>query len=80
MICAERRTEINAGLARVAEDEGVRVLYACESGSRAWGFPSRDSDYDVRFIWLSHGPLRVGGVVPRGGPDLVPHLGDQVRR
>ena len=36
----------------IERTEGVRLLYACESGSRAWGFASTDSDYDVRFLYL----------------------------
>ncbi|MFD2661872.1 nucleotidyltransferase domain-containing protein [Paenibacillus thailandensis] len=39
-------------LQRIEREENVRILYACESGSRAWGFPSKDSDYDVRFIYI----------------------------
>ena len=39
-------------LAKLEAEQNVRVLYACESGSRAWGFASRDSDYDVRFLYV----------------------------
>ena len=45
----ERIIEI---LHSIEAEYGVRVLYACESGSRAWGFASPDSDYDVRFVYV----------------------------
>ena len=53
--------QIGDELNRLAEDEDVCILYACESGSRAWGFESTDSDYDVRFLYLHppHWYLRV---------------------
>lgn len=39
-------------LHEIEEKEHVKVLHAVESGSRAWGFASPDSDYDVRFIYM----------------------------
>ncbi|WP_375417414.1 DNA polymerase beta superfamily protein [uncultured Hymenobacter sp.] len=42
---------IQTALISLEATHNIRVLYACESGSRAWGFPSPDSDYDVRFIY-----------------------------
>jgi predicted nucleotidyltransferase len=44
--------EIDARLAGIELDHGVRIPWAIESGSRAWGFPSPDSDYDCRFIYV----------------------------
>jgi predicted nucleotidyltransferase len=38
-------------LLQVEAEHNVQILYACESGSRCWGFASKDSDYDVRFIY-----------------------------
>jgi len=46
------RTEIQTWLKDVEEEEQVRIFYACESGSRVWGFPSANSDYDVRFLYV----------------------------
>lgn len=45
------REEILAKLAEIETTNNVTILYACEAGSRAWGFESKDSDYDVRFIY-----------------------------
>lgn len=39
-------------LDKIEKEYKVKILYACETGSRAWGFPSPDSDYDVRFIYV----------------------------
>lgn len=54
-------------LKKAEEEYNMKILYACEAGSRAWGFPSTASDYDARFIYvhpidyyLSIDPIGVG--------------------
>ncbi len=43
---------IPAKLKEIEQRENVRILHCIESGSRAWGFASPDSDYDVRFVYV----------------------------
>jgi len=50
-ITNEMRAAILERLGEVERDNDVRIVFAVESGSRAWGFPSPDSDYDVRFVY-----------------------------
>lgn len=50
----EIQSEIQRRLDTIEHENNVTILLACESGSRAWGFASSDSDYDVRFIYLRH--------------------------
>ena len=43
---------IPAKLKEIEARENIRIIHCVESGSRAWGFASPDSDYDVRFIYI----------------------------
>jgi predicted nucleotidyltransferase len=45
-------TDIKNAIQQIGISHGIKILYACETGSRAWGFPSPDSDYDVRMIYM----------------------------
>ena len=87
-IAPEMRAEILARLAAIEKEHDVTVLYACESGSRGWGFASPDSDYDVRFLYVPRLPwyLRLGaqrdvieqpisGALDMGGWELRKALG-----
>jgi predicted nucleotidyltransferase len=60
--------EIECELLHIETSESIRIVFACESGSRAWGFESQDSDYDVRFIYVhpAYWHLRV-----EPGPDVI---------
>ncbi|MCG7497693.1 nucleotidyltransferase domain-containing protein [Vibrio sp. Of7-15] len=51
MIKENIKKEILRRIKNAEKEHNVKVLYAIESGSRAWGFESPNSDYDVRFIY-----------------------------
>ena len=72
-------------LAAVEQDEGVVVLLAIESGSRAWGFASPDSDWDVRFLYARPTLWHLGlhdrrDVIERSLPDDLDLSGWDMRK
>lgn len=62
------QAEILAGLKSIEAEHSVNIIWAIESGSRAWGFPSQNSDYDVRFIY-AHKPSHYLSVFEQ--PDTI---------
>ncbi len=52
MISKEIHEQILDELHKIEDQHNLHILYACESGSRMWGFESVNSDYDVRFIYV----------------------------
>jgi predicted nucleotidyltransferase len=62
------RARIDTLLDDIERDHRVKILLAVESGSRAWGFPSSDSDWDVRFLYLR--PLN-SYLSIRPAPDVI---------
>ncbi|TFW27660.1 nucleotidyltransferase domain-containing protein [Massilia horti] len=53
MIALHIREEIQRRLVQAEQNHDVKVIWAIESGSRAWGFESPNSDYDARFIYVN---------------------------
>lgn len=64
-VAPEVRETILAHLAAIERQHQVQVLFACESGSRGWGFASPDSDYDVRFVYVHRRDWYLTGVPGR---------------
>jgi uncharacterized protein len=58
-------SEIDGTLDDIARDHRVAIPLAIESGSRAWGFPSPDSDYDCRFVYIRSPDQYLSPWVPR---------------
>lgn len=69
------RRQIMDSLTRIEREHSVTILFACESGSRGWGFASPDSDYDVRFIYVNRLPWYLT-VTPGRDVIEVPISGD----
>ena len=63
-------------LNEIAEEHNIEILMAVEAGSRIWGFPSTDSDYDIRFIYRC--PVEDYLVLGKNRRDVIERVEDQI--
>ncbi len=63
-------TRIRKALDDIERKDTVRILFSCESGSRAWGFSSPESDFDVRFLYV-HPEARYSSLTPVHCRDVI---------
>lgn len=73
MIAEEMRIKVMDKLHEIEQKEHVKVLYAVETASRAWGFHSVNSDWDVRFIYVHPLPWYISIVQNR---DVIEYMSD----
>ena len=69
------RVEVLEKLDELAAKHQVTIISAIESGSRSWGFPSPDSDYDIRIIYSSSSELSYSPPYSRCRPQNGQYLG-----
>ena len=69
------RDKILSILAEIEKNEGIEILYACEAGSRVWGFANRNSDYDVRFIYKKRDTKRYLSLNKTS--DVIEYVGEE---
>lgn len=67
---------IKTSILDVEQNRNISILYACEAGSRAWGFASKNSDYDVRFIYKR--PIEWYLSINEGRRDTIDIINDPI--
>lgn len=68
--CDGFKEEVKYYLKKIEQEYNITIVYAVESGSRAWGFANDDSDYDIRFIY-KHNNLKEYFHVNGGYEDVM---------
>lgn len=48
------KSQVKNNFTLLERERNIKIMFAAEAGSRAWGLPSKDSDYDIRFIYIQH--------------------------